>query len=100
MIFQCVFGGHGAISKLSSIYRVLHKLLYIADNYLALIRVELDVFADNDGAIALYRACGFEPEGVSKLAEVRDGQYMDILRMARIRLPSFAATTAAQRNTN
>jgi putative acetyltransferase len=38
-------------------------LLDLADNWLKLVRVELDVFSDNQKAISLYQSCGFEIEG-------------------------------------
>jgi len=46
-------------------------------------RIELQVYADNDRAIRLYRKCGFQPEGVRRRAARRsDGEYVDELVMA------------------
>lgn len=45
-------------------------------------RVELDVFASNEPAIALYRALGFTTEGIKRRARKLDGQYDDNVFMA------------------
>jgi RimJ/RimL family protein N-acetyltransferase len=45
-------------------------------------RVELDVFASNEPAIALYRALGFITEGIKRRARKLDGQYDDNVFMA------------------
>jgi ribosomal protein S18 acetylase RimI-like enzyme len=45
-------------------------------------RVELEVFASNGPAVALYRAMGFEGEGRKRGARVLDGRVDDLLVMA------------------
>lgn len=50
-------------------------------------RVELQVYATNQPAIALYRKFGFETEGVKRRARKLDGRYDDIIQMARLRPP-------------
>ncbi len=65
--------------------KLMEALLDVADNWLMLVRVELTVFTDNEGAIALYKKCGFEIEGIKKSAAIRNGEYVDELMMARIR---------------
>ena len=45
-------------------------------------RVELEVFASNESAIALYRKMGFVVEGIKKRARKLDGEYDDDLIMA------------------
>ena len=47
-----------------------------------LTRIELHVFARNEGAIHLYRAMGFELEGRRRGAVVRDGEPLDDLVMS------------------
>jgi RimJ/RimL family protein N-acetyltransferase len=45
-------------------------------------KVELQVYADNAAAIALYRKFNFVQEGLKKKGRKLDGQYQDILLMA------------------
>jgi RimJ/RimL family protein N-acetyltransferase len=47
-------------------------------------KLELHVFPWNDGAIALYRAFGFEQEGLRRGHFVRDGVAVDAILMARL----------------
>jgi RimJ/RimL family protein N-acetyltransferase len=47
-----------------------------------LVRVELNVHADNARAIALYERFGFVREGVARDAVCIDGQYIDTIGMA------------------
>lgn len=56
-----------------------------ADNWLNLVRLELEVHADNHGAIALYKGVGFELEGTKRLSTFKNGKYIDMLLMSRIR---------------
>ncbi len=55
-----------------------------ADRWVGVLRIELVVFADNAGAIALYRKFGFELEGTMRAYALRDGVYVDSLAMARL----------------
>ena len=71
---------------------LLKTLLDLADNWLMLVRVELEVFADNQRAIHLYEKFGFEKEALLRMSVVRDGQYWDNYKMARIRVPGEALT--------
>jgi putative acetyltransferase len=64
---------------------LLEALLHIADNFLGLTRVELEVFPDNERAIRLYENCGFELEGRKRKAVWRHGEHQDSLLMARVR---------------
>jgi ribosomal protein S18 acetylase RimI-like enzyme len=45
-------------------------------------RIELEVFASNERAIALYRALGFATEGIKRRARKLDGKYEDNVLMA------------------
>lgn len=56
-----------------------------ADRWLNLLRIELEVYPDNDRAIGLYEKFGFVHEGRKRMNVWRDGQYVDSLAMARIR---------------
>ena len=64
---------------------LMKAVLDLADNWLMLVRVELEVFADNARAIHLYEKFGFEKEGLMRMSVVRDGQYQDNYKMARLR---------------
>ncbi|HXD30577.1 MAG TPA: GNAT family N-acetyltransferase [Pyrinomonadaceae bacterium] len=59
--------------------------LDLADNWLNLTRLELEVYADNDGAIHLYERFGFEHEGTLRQHAFRDGHYVDAKVMGRLR---------------
>ncbi|WP_341894781.1 GNAT family N-acetyltransferase [Ferrovibrio terrae] len=50
-------------------------------------RVELQVYASNESAVKLYRKFGFVTEGVKSRARKLDGEYDDIIMMARLRPP-------------
>lgn len=64
---------------------LMEKAIDLADNWLMLIRLELEVFVDNEAAIRLYKSVGFEIEGIKKYAAVRNGKYEDNYLMARYR---------------
>jgi len=55
-----------------------------ADRWAGALRIELTVYADNHGAIALYRKFGFEIEGTHRGYALRDGVYADVHAMARL----------------
>ena len=55
-----------------------------ADRWLGVLRIELQVYADNQIAIRLYRKFGFELEGTMRSHALRDGAYVDSLAMARL----------------
>ena len=63
---------------------LMERLLQWADNWAAVLRVELTVHADNDRAIALYRSMGFVEEGRHRAYALKDGRYVDALFMARL----------------
>jgi putative acetyltransferase len=64
---------------------LLRELLDAADNWFAIRRLELTVYADNEPAIRLYERFGFEREGVARDFAFRAGRYADVLAMARLR---------------
>lgn len=65
---------------------LMKTIVEFADNWLNLTRLELEVFADNDQAISLYRHFGFEVEGTMKQHAFRDGVFVDSIMMGRLRL--------------
>ncbi|MDF2890098.1 MAG: GCN5-related N-acetyltransferase [Clostridia bacterium] len=62
---------------------LFNQVIDLADNWLMLARLELSVFVDNDRAVKLYQALGFQIEGTKKYAAVRNGKYEDEYMMAR-----------------
>jgi putative acetyltransferase len=57
----------------------------LADNWLNLTRLELDVFTDNEPAIGLYKKFDFVIEGTRVGYAFRDGAFVDTYLMARLR---------------
>ncbi len=56
----------------------------LADNWLNLHRVELEVFTDNQRGIALYKKFSFEIEATLRRYAYRDGHYTDAHMMGRL----------------
>jgi len=71
--------GKGAGSAL------MRAAIDLADKWLNLTRLELDVYTDNEPAIRLYKKFGFVIEGTLVNYAYRDGQYVDTYTMARLR---------------
>jgi L-phenylalanine/L-methionine N-acetyltransferase len=63
---------------------LMQALLNLADGYLGLLRVELEVFVDNTRAIKLYESLGFVTEGRKCMDSIRRGEYVDTLVMGRV----------------
>ena len=57
----------------------------VADNWINLTRLELEVYADNEAAIHLYERFGFSYEGTLRQHAFRNGEYVDSNMMARLR---------------
>lgn len=57
----------------------------LADRWLNLHRLELDVYTDNEAGIRLYKRFGFVIEGTHVAYAFRDGAYVDAFTMARLR---------------
>ncbi|MGC6389168.1 GNAT family N-acetyltransferase [Ewingella sp. S1.OA.A_B6] len=76
---DCHYQGRGVGSQL------LNAITDLCDNWLNIRRIELTVFTDNTAALALYRKFGFEIEGTSPCFAVRDGKFVDVHSMGRIK---------------
>jgi L-phenylalanine/L-methionine N-acetyltransferase len=63
---------------------LLAAIVERAERWMQMIRLELEVYPDNSAAIALYRKHGFVEEGRLRAYAFRDGQYVDVLAMARV----------------
>ena len=64
---------------------LMQAAIDLADRWLNLSRLELDVYTDNEPAIKLYRKFGFTSEGTAVNYAFRDGQFVDVYLMARLR---------------
>jgi putative acetyltransferase len=64
---------------------LLEAALDVADNWLNLRRLELEVYVDNEPAVRLYKKFGFVVEGTSVQFGYRDGHYVDVYLMARLK---------------
>src|SRR5438045_4617415 len=60
-------------------------VLDLADNWLNLVRLEMDVYTDNERAMRLYKNFDFEIEGRKRLDAFRGGSYIDSYILARLR---------------
>lgn len=63
--------------------QLMERLLAWADDWANVLRVELNVHADNERAIRLYRSMGFAEEGRHRGYVLKAGRYEDALTMAR-----------------
>ncbi|HEU4932276.1 MAG TPA: GNAT family N-acetyltransferase [Pyrinomonadaceae bacterium] len=64
---------------------LMRAIVDLADNWLNLTRLELEVYADNEPAIHLYERFGFEIEGRLRQHALRDGEFVDSIVMGRLR---------------
>lgn len=64
---------------------LMGALLELADDWINLHRIELDVYTDNAPAIALYQKFGFAIEGTLRDYAFRSGRYVDTYVMGRIK---------------
>jgi len=63
---------------------LMHEIVDAADNCLAIRRLELTVYTDNEPALRLYEKFGFEREGIQRCFAFRAGRYVDAIAMARL----------------
>lgn len=63
---------------------LMSAIVDLADNWLNLTRLELEVYDDNEAAIRLYERFGFEVEGTLRQHAFRDGHYIDSIVMGRL----------------
>ncbi len=57
----------------------------LADNWLNLVRLSLEVYVDNERAMRLYKNFDFEIEGRIRASSYRNGKYIDSYLMGRLR---------------
>jgi L-phenylalanine/L-methionine N-acetyltransferase len=56
----------------------------LADKWLNLLRLKVDVYTDNEPAIHIYKNFGFEIEGIMRCNSFRNGTYIDSYLMGRL----------------
>jgi putative acetyltransferase len=66
---------------------LMKAMLELADDWLGLERIELEVYVDNLAAIHLYEKYGFVKEGIARGYARRPGGFVDAYYMARLRPP-------------
>ena len=64
---------------------LLAALIDLADNWLGLLRLQLEVDPDNRGALHLYQKMGFETEGLVRGDTLTNGVLTDSVIMGRLR---------------
>ncbi len=80
---------------------LLDEAIALAERWLHVLRLELEVHVDNTRALRLYGSRGFSIEGVARAHTLRDGMLIDAFRMARLGAalpyPRLTAEEAASR---
>ena len=64
---------------------LMQATIDLADNWVNLSRLELEVYTDNEPAIKLYQQFGFAIEGTGISYGFRDSEFVDVYFMARLR---------------
>jgi L-phenylalanine/L-methionine N-acetyltransferase len=64
---------------------LMYALMDLADNWYNLLRLDLQVYTDNEAGIHLYQRFGFVIEGTLRSYAYRDGEFADAYYMARLR---------------
>lgn len=65
---------------------LMEKLIDIADNWISVKRIELEVIEDNTPAINLYKKLGFIQEGIKKHYVMKNGEYKSAIMMAKYKM--------------
>ena len=63
---------------------MLKEIISLANNWLAITRIEIEVFVDNINAIKMYKNQGFVEEGTGRNYAFRNGEYVDVKFMAKV----------------
>ena len=71
---------------------LLEAAIDLAENWLGMQRLELEVYTDNAAAIGLYRKFSFTVEGTKRRCVLRNGVYVDTHLMARLKPPADPAS--------
>ncbi|MCK6264319.1 GNAT family N-acetyltransferase [Vibrio sp. ZSDE26] len=65
--------------------QLIATVIDLADNWLQVKRIQIEVNSDNISAIACYKKFGFDVEGTAKAGSYRHGEFIDTLYMARVK---------------
>jgi putative acetyltransferase len=68
---------------------LMAALVDAADRWSGVRRLQLTVYVDNAAAIRLFKRFDFEIDGTHHAYSLRDGQYVDVHAMARLRAPGL-----------
>jgi putative acetyltransferase len=63
---------------------LLSAAISLCEQWLNVSRIEIEVYTDNQAALALYHRHGFLIEGTSRNYAFRDGKFVDVHIMARV----------------
>jgi putative acetyltransferase len=66
--------------------QLLAEAINQADNWLNILRLELEVYPDNEAALSLYQKFGFKVEGEKKCCNFKAGKFVDLLILARLNI--------------
>ncbi|WP_114765508.1 GNAT family N-acetyltransferase [Vibrio rhodolitus] len=78
-------GVHDSFHGLGIASKLIETVLDLADNWLQIKRIQIEVNVDNHAAIACYKKFGFVVEGEAECSVFRDGEYVNTYYMARIK---------------
>ncbi|WP_426370320.1 GNAT family N-acetyltransferase [Pseudocolwellia sp. HL-MZ7] len=67
--------------------KLLTEAINQADNWLNLLRLELEVYPENEAALSLYEKFGFQIEGEKKSCSFKAGKFSNLLILARLNMP-------------
>lgn len=65
---------------------LMSAMIELAEQWLAVQRIELSVYTDNDAAIGLYKKFGFNVEGTLRQYAFRNGAFVDVHVMSRLKV--------------
>ena len=64
---------------------ILKEAIEACDNWFNIVRLEIQVYVDNEAGIELYKKFGFVIEGTNIQYGYKKGKYVDVYTMARMR---------------